>query len=171
MDEIPEDIERMARYLGWEDPAIRRLLRAYIRSSKMREAVRNILKRRCVQAGFNPDDPPTFLPVRDLPPGLLQVGQVKQGSMPGPYFALPEEIIGQHVGIFGHNGTGKSYLAMHLILQAMRAGLRTWIFGMVKISQIPGNIICGSIQCGSLKSEGFGDGCTALGALPSPSCA
>jgi len=38
-------------------------------------------------------------------------------------------------------------------------------------SQILGNIIGGCIGCGSLKSEGFGDGCTAFGALPSPSCA
>jgi hypothetical protein len=128
MDQIPEDIERMAKFLGWEDPTIRRLLKAYIRSTEMREAITNILKRRCVQAGFDPNDPPTFWPVRDLPPGLLQAGQVRQGSMPGPHFALPEEIIGQHVGIFGHNGTGKSYLAMHLVIQAMKAGLRTWIF-------------------------------------------
>jgi hypothetical protein len=44
-------------------------------------------------------------------------------------------------------------------------------FGMVQVRQIPSCIICGSIRCGSLKSEGFGDGCTALGVLPSPSCA
>ena len=43
--------------------------------------------------------------------------------------------------------------------------------GLVQISQIPGNISCGFAGCGILKSEGFGDGCTALGALPSPSCA
>ena len=45
------------------------------------------------------------------------------------------------------------------------------LLGVVQISQIPGNIICGSIRCGSLKSEGFGDGCAALRVLPSPSCA
>jgi hypothetical protein len=45
------------------------------------------------------------------------------------------------------------------------------IFGMVQISQIPGNTICGFMACGSLKSEGFGDGYTAFGVLPSPSCA
>ena len=44
-------------------------------------------------------------------------------------------------------------------------------FGMVQISQIPGNTICGFVGCGSHKSEGFGDGCTALRVLPSPSCA
>jgi len=123
MDQIPEDIERMAKFLGWKDPAIRRLLKGYIRDPQMREAITNILKRRCVQAGFDPNDPPTFWPVRDLPHGLLEVGLVRQGSMPGPHFALPEEIVGQHVGIFGHNGTGKSYLAMHLVIQAMKAGL------------------------------------------------
>ncbi len=41
--------------------------------------------------------------------------------------------------------------------------------GMVQLRQIPSYIVCGSVWCGSLKSEGFGDGCTALGALPSPS--
>ena len=40
---------------------------------------------------------------------------------------------------------------------------------MVQVRQIPSYIICGSIRCGRLKSEGFGDGCTGLGALPSPS--
>jgi len=32
-------------------------------------------------------------------------------------------------------------------------------------------LICGFIVCGSLKSEGFGDGYAAFGVLPSPSCA
>jgi len=39
---------------------------------------------------------------------------------------------------------------------------------VVQVRQIPSYIICGSKRCGSLKSEGFGDGSTALGALPSP---
>ena len=32
MDMFPEDIERMANFLGREDPAIRRLLKAYATS-------------------------------------------------------------------------------------------------------------------------------------------
>ena len=48
--------------------------------------------------------------------------------MPGPQFALPQNTITQHVGVFGHSGTGKTYLAMHLAVQAIRAGLKVWIF-------------------------------------------
>ena len=130
MDILPEDIEIMANFLGREDPAIRRLLKAYIRDPKMRETVRNLLKRRCVRAGFDPDDPPVFWPVRDLSPGILSVGQVVQGAMPGQQLALPGEIITQHLGIFGHNGTGKTYLAMHLAKQAIQKGLKVWIFDL-----------------------------------------
>lgn len=73
MNILPEDIELMANFLGREDPAIRRLLKAYIRDPKMRETVRNLLKRL-------------------------------------------------------HNGTGKTYLAMHLAKQAIQKGLNVWIF-------------------------------------------
>jgi hypothetical protein len=42
---------------------------------------------------------------------------------------------------------------------------------MVQISQIPGNIICGFIGYGSLKSEGFGDWLHRFAsfAIPKPS--
>jgi len=130
MDIIPEDIERMARFLGREDPAIKRLLKAYVCDPKMRQTVRNLLKRRCTLAGFDPDDPPVFWPVRELPPGRLEVGHVIQGAKPGPQFTLPEEVVTQHLGAFGHNGTGKSYLAMHLALQAAREGFRVWVFDL-----------------------------------------
>lgn len=124
---FPEDIEQMARYLGREDPAIQRLLKVYARDPKMGETVRALLKRRCVRGGYDPDDPPVFWPVRNLTPGFVTMGQVVQGTMPGPQFALPQEILPQHIGIFGHNGTGKSFLAMHLAAVAIRAGLRVWI--------------------------------------------
>ena len=54
------------------------------------------------------------------------------------------------------------YLPVHSISQRGKDDL---------FSVASGNIICGFIGCGSLKSEGFGDGYTVLGALPSPSCA
>jgi len=127
MDGLPEDIEFMARYLGREDRAIRRLLKVYVRNAKMRETVRALLKRRCVHAGFDPDDPPVFPPVRELPPGQLQVGRVIQGALPGPELALPTDIISQHTGTFGHNGTGKSFLAMHLAIQAIQKGYTAWV--------------------------------------------
>jgi len=60
MDIFPEDIDLMANFLGREDPAIQRLLKVYIRDPKMRQTVRNLLKRRCVLAGFDPDDLPVF---------------------------------------------------------------------------------------------------------------
>ncbi len=128
MDNLPEDIELMAKYLGREDPAIQRLLKCYIRDPKNADTVRSLLKRRCVRAGFNPDDMSVFRPVRQLPQGQLQVGQVIQGTAPGPQLSLPIEIINQHIGTFGHNGTGKSYLTMHLAQQAIKAGLTVWIF-------------------------------------------
>ena len=131
MNVFPEDIELMANFLGREDPTIRRLLKVYIREPKMRQAVRNLLKRRCVQAGFDPDDPPVFWPVRQLPPGKLQVGQVAQGALPGPQFALPTEVITQHLGIFGHNGTGKTYLAMHLAIHVATGGQK--VYGQPRI--------------------------------------
>jgi len=59
---------------------------------------------------------------------MISIGQVTQGKMPGPQFALPQNTITQHVGVFGHSGTGKTYLAMHLAVQAIRAGLKVWIF-------------------------------------------
>ncbi len=127
MNALPEDMERMADYLGREDPAIRRLLKACIREPRMVEPVRSLLKRRCVQAGFDPDEPPMFWPVHDLAEGIIHIGQVQQGTVPGPPFALPEKIITQHLGIFGHNGTGKSFLAMSLVLQAIREGLHVWV--------------------------------------------
>ena len=52
MNNLPEDIEQMAKYLGREDPAIQRLLAAVLRNPKMIEVVRNLLKRRCVRSGF-----------------------------------------------------------------------------------------------------------------------
>ena len=52
MNNLPEDIEQMAKYLGREDPAIQRLLAAALRNPKMIEVVRNLLKRRCVRSGF-----------------------------------------------------------------------------------------------------------------------
>ncbi len=128
MHGLPEDVERMADYLGRDDPNIHRLLKIYVRDHEMRETVLNILKRRCVKAGFEPYDPPIFWPVRQLPAGRLQVGKTIQGTNFGPQFALPEDIITQHVGIFGHNGTGKSYLAMHIAVQAVQAGYKVWIF-------------------------------------------
>lgn len=128
MGNLPEDIERMIRYLGREDPGVQRLIKVYIRDLQMRQTVRNLLKRRCVRAGFDPDDPPVFWPVRKLPPGKLQVGHVVQGASPGPHLSLPTEIVNQHMGTFGHNGTGKSYLAMHLVHQAIKEGLTVWVF-------------------------------------------
>lgn len=128
MDILPEGIELMARFLGREDPAIQRLLKVYRRDPEMKDTVRTILKRRCIRAGFDPDDPPVFWPVQQLPPGPLHVGRVIQGALPGPQFTLPEEIITQHIGAFGHNGTGKSYLAMHLAIQAIHSGYTVWVF-------------------------------------------
>ena len=128
MNMFPEDIELMIRYLGREDPAIRRLLKVYISEPQMADTVRNLLKRRCVQAGFDPDNPPVFWPVRQLPPGQLHIGRVLQGDMAGPEFDLSEKVITQHTGIFGHNGTGKSFLAMNLVFQAIKAGFNVWIF-------------------------------------------
>ena len=128
MDILPEDIELMVRFLGPDDPAIRRLVKVYISDTKMRQTVRNLLKRRCVRAGFDPDDPPVFWPVRELPPGQLRMGRVTQGALPGPNFALPAEVMTQHLGIFGHNGIGKTYLAMHLAKQAIQEGMLLWIF-------------------------------------------
>lgn len=78
MDILPEDIEFMADFLGREDPQVRRSLKAYIWNPKMRETFRNLLKRRCVRAGFDPDDPPVFWLVRNLEPGILSVGRVVQ---------------------------------------------------------------------------------------------
>ena len=124
MNILPEDVELMADFLGREDPAIQRLLKAYIRNPKMTETVRNLLKRRCVRAGFDPNDPPVFWPVRNLEPGTLAVGKVIQGKIPGPQFALPDEVVTQHLGMFGHTGTGKTYLAR----QAMQMDLKVWIF-------------------------------------------
>jgi len=128
MENLPEDIERMIRFLGREDPGVQRLIKVYIRDPQMKQTVRSLLKRRCVRAGFDPDDPPVFWPVRKLPPGKLQIGQIVQGTFPGPHLSLPTEIVNQHLGIFGHNGTGKSYLAMHLVHQALKEGLTVWIF-------------------------------------------
>jgi len=128
MGALTEDIELMANFLDRDDPAIKRLLKTYVRDPKMRETIRIILKRRCVKAGFDPDDMPVFWPVRQLPAGKLHVGQVIQGNMPGPRLCLPSGVITQHLGIFGHNGTGKSYLTMYLVRQAIRAGLTVWIF-------------------------------------------
>jgi RecA/RadA recombinase len=125
---LPEDIEMMAKFLGRDDPQIRRLLKAYVRDPKIRETVRIILKRRCVKAGFDPDDQPVFLPVQQLPPGEIHVGTVIHGSKPGPEFSLTENALTEHVGIFGHSGTGKSFLAMHLAVQAIKAGCAVWIF-------------------------------------------
>ena len=128
MSDLPDDIERMADYLGREDPAIRRLLQAYTRDRQMAEPVRIFLKRRCVKAGLDPENPPVFGPVRELPQGIIHLGQVQQGAVPGPQFALPEEIVTQHLGIFGCSGTGKSFLAMSLECQAIREGLHVWVF-------------------------------------------
>jgi len=128
MTVLPEDIEQMARYLGRDEPAIQRLIRVCLRDPKMTETVRNLLRRRCLEAGFDPDDPPLFCPVRDLPSGFISIGHVLQGTKPGSTFALPRPLLCQHIGLFGHNGTGKSFLAMRLAVEAMRAGLRVWIF-------------------------------------------
>jgi len=128
MDNLPEDIENMAKYLGREDPAIQRLLKCYIRDPENADAVRTILRRRCIRAGFNPDDLSVFWPVRQLSEGQLHIGRVLQGNIPGPEFSLPIDIINQHLATFGHNGTGKSYLTMYIALQAIKAGLTVWIF-------------------------------------------
>ena len=84
MSNLPEDIRQMAKFLGREDPTVQRLLKAAVRDHKMIDVVRSLLKRHCVKAGFDPDDPPVFWPVRDLPPGFVTVGQVVQGGMAGP---------------------------------------------------------------------------------------
>jgi len=60
MEMLPEDIEQMTKYLGSDDPAIQRLLKCYIRDPKMAGTIRNLLKRRCIRAGFNLDDMPIF---------------------------------------------------------------------------------------------------------------
>ena len=128
MTNVPQDVELMARFLGRDELSIRRLLKAFARDSEIRDTVRAVLKRRCTQKGFDPDDPPVFWPVRELPPGTISLGRVIHGSTLGPAFTVPESVITQHLGLFGHNGTGKSFLAMDLALQAMRAGLKVWIF-------------------------------------------
>ena len=94
----------------------------------MVDTVRAIMKRKCVNQGFDPDDVPTFWPVRELSPGFAVMGHVAQSGSAGPAFALSKEILTQHVGVFGHAGSGKSWLVMHLVLEAIRAGLRVWIF-------------------------------------------
>jgi hypothetical protein len=128
MNTLPEDIEPMIKYLGRQDPAIKRLIKVYITQPQMADTVRNLLKRRCVQAGFDPDNPPAFWPVRQLPHGQLGIGKVLQGDTAGPEFNLSENVITQHTGIFGHNGTGKSFLALSIASQAIKAGFNVWIF-------------------------------------------
>ena len=124
---LPADIDLMVEFLGREDSDVRRLLKAYVRNPKMAGTVRALLKRRCKRAGYDADDPPVFWPVRSLPSGLVNVGKVLQGILPGPRFDLPQEILTQHVGILGHNGTGKSFLAMHIVSEVIRARQVAWV--------------------------------------------
>ncbi len=127
MNILPDDIELMVKYLGRDSPDIHRLIRAYLHDPQIEETVRVILRRRCLREGLDPDDPPVFWPVRKLKKGFISIGRVNQGNLPGPTFALPRDIITQHLGIFGHNGTGKSVLIMHIVLEALRAGQQVWI--------------------------------------------
>jgi len=146
MNNLPDNIEMMAYYLGRDDPAIRRLLKVYVRDPRMRATVTSLLKRRCMRAGFDPDDPPDFLPPRQLPPGELHLGRLPDGSEADDEFALPKNILAQHMGTFGHNGTGKTFLAMHLAEQAIRKGMRVWIFDIEdEYCRIIPHLSCGGL--------------------------
>ena len=123
----PDDIEAMADFLDKDDPAIQRLLRICLRNPQMLTTVRSMLARRCLAAGFDPADPPPFWPIRSLPPGIVNIGRVAQGSVPGPEFCLPKDVANEHVGIFGQSGSGKSFLVMSIIRQLVEGGDVVWI--------------------------------------------
>lgn len=124
---LPEDIEQMVTFLGRNEPGVRKLIQAYRRNPELAASVRHLLKRRCMQAGFDPDDPPVFWPPRTLPPGDVPLGGVPRSGGPALAFALPERALTTHVGIFGQAGTGKSFLAMHGVTGVLEAGHRVWI--------------------------------------------
>ncbi len=128
--DLPYDIEIMVRFLGRDDPAVQRLVCIYLRDSRMRGTVRTLLKRRCRKLGFNPDNPPTFMPVRELPAGTLHVGRALRGEVADVDLRLPETVTMQHTGIFGTTGVGKTSLAMYLARQAVEADWPVWIFDL-----------------------------------------
>ena len=80
-------------------------------------------------------------------------------GFPNPFFELKKQV------------SALQGAAIGCTLWRAPMGKIPWNWAMVQVRQIPIYVVCGSIWCGSLKSEGFGDGCTTLGALPSPSCA
>ena len=123
---MPDDIERMADWLGRDDPAIQRLLRTAGRDPQMAQAVRDILWRRCRAAGIDPDNPPIFDPVHGLPEGQILLGHVAQGTG-SVSCALSVGICREHVGIFGHTGTGKTFLAKHVVRDLAQQGCTLWL--------------------------------------------
>ncbi len=123
---IPEDIERMADWLGRDDPEIQRLLKAVAMDPQMAEPVRHILRKRCRLAGIDPDNPPTFDPVRRLPEGDVPLGDMPHGPI-GAVCALPLQIFREHLGISGHSGTGKTCLAKRICSELARKGRQLWV--------------------------------------------
>jgi len=124
---LPDDIQAMADFLGKDNPAVQRLVKVCLRNTQMATTVRRMLARRCLAAGFNPDDPPPFWPIRLLPPGIVHLGRVAQGSIPGPEFCLPKDAANEHVGIFGQSGSGKSFLDMYIVKQLVERGDVVWV--------------------------------------------
>jgi len=109
--------------LGKDLPQSKALVAAANAGMDVHEMLRSMTK----QKGIDPDNPLVFRPVRQLPPGQLHIGKVLQGDTAGPELTLSEKIIPQHTGIFGHNGTGKSFLALNIAFQAIKAGFKVWI--------------------------------------------
>jgi hypothetical protein len=113
--------------LDQNSPKVRVLVSA-ANNPDMENAARAMLRNLAIREGLDPDNLPVFRRVRQLPPGQLHIGKVLQDDISGPEFNLSEKIITQHTGIFGHNGTGKSFLAMNSALQTIKAGFNVWIF-------------------------------------------
>jgi hypothetical protein len=113
--------------LDQNSPEVRALVYA-TNNPDMENAAREMLRNLARRKGIDPDNLPVFRPVHQLPPGQLHIGRVIKCDTAGPEFYLSENVITQHIGIFGHNGTGKSFLAMSLASQAIKAGCNVWIF-------------------------------------------
>ncbi len=71
----------------------------------------------------NPFEPPSE---EDLEPGEILIGNVLDRDQLGFEFRLPISLFTEHLGIFGHSGTGKSYALRLITTQLMRAGVPVW---------------------------------------------